>query len=85
MKPYLVHQTWVDLDAVIAISDFTFYQGSSSVRVYGMFHSGGIDIHLGNPTYRYIESKDWKDCYDLAPQRVIYDALVDARKGRVTK
>lgn len=84
MKPYLVHKTWVDLDSVIAISDFCFYQGCASVEVHGMFHSGAINIWLGNPMYRYIESKEWKDCYDLAPQRAIYDALVEAWKGRAT-
>ncbi len=86
MTPYKVHDTWVDLDAIIAIGPClanTLYDCGCNGSFSGQFHSGPIKINLplsyiqpttGNPGH-----------YDTGPAEAIWNAFIEAWKSRETK
>ena len=88
MKPYLVHNTWIDLDHVLAISSschgiqctamntpFAY----AEISVECMFREKPVAISVGELPVR--DEWVWSDA-DLAPAKKILDDFIAAWKAR---
>ena len=87
MTPYLVHETWVDLEAVQAIDTQPFggtYPGDGLIRGRATmaFHSGRVEIVVGRYVQVYDHQVGWKGWEEAV---AVWDAFIAAWKARRTE
>lgn len=88
MTPYKVYDTWVDLDAVIAIGECLVHTADGGPLARGRFHSAfqNQPIEIGLPL-AWLPKKSPKgyDRYSIKEAEAIWNAFVEAWKSRATK